>query len=339
MISKIVRQVIGSRNDRVLKEYRKTVQKINTFEPTLQNLSDEQLQQKTLYFKQEIKQGKTLEQILPEAFAVVREAGKRVLGMRHFDTQMLGGIALHQGKIAEMRTGEGKTLVATLPVYLNALLEKGVHVITVNDYLAQRDAKWMSQLYGFLGLSTGVNLSQMSNAQKRQAYACDITYGTNNEFGFDYLRDNLVDELEQKVQRIQFAIVDEVDSILIDEARTPLIISAPAEDSTPLYHAMNLVPPLLIKQEKEDSETGDFYVDEKAGQVHLSELGHEKVESIFLKMGLIQEGESLYDSKNMSLMHHLTCALRAHNLFFIDQQYVVQDDSCLLYTSPSPRDA
>ncbi len=333
MALKFLTQIFGSRNDRLLKQYRKTVERINALESSLEPLSDDALRAKTDEFKKRVAGGEALEDLLPEAFAVVREGSKRVMKMRHFDVQMVGGIALHQGKIAEMRTGEGKTLTATLPVYLNALSGKGVHVVTVNDYLAQRDAQWMGRLYNFLGLSVGINLPQMPREDKQAAYHSDITYGTNNEYGFDYLRDNMVYEPQDRVQRaLNFAIVDEVDSILIDEARTPLIISGQAEDHTALYLAMNKVVPHLTRQEGEaDPKTGegvtkpgDFTVDEKSHQVFLTEQGHESAERILASMGLLAEGASLYDPANISLMHHLYAALRANHLYHRDQHYVNQ---------------
>ena len=326
-------KIFGSRNDRLLKQYRRTVERINALESGLAGLSDEQLQAKTGEFQSRLAAGSTLDDLLPEAFAVVREASKRVMKMRHFDVQMVGGIALHQGKIAEMRTGEGKTLTATLPVYLNALAGRGVHVVTVNDYLANRDAQWMGRLYNFLGLSVGINLPNMPREDKQAAYRSDITYGTNNEFGFDYLRDNMVYEAADRVQRqLSYAIVDEVDSILIDEARTPLIISGQAEDHTALYLAIKQVVPLLTRQEGEaDPRTGegvikpgDFTVDEKTHQVFLTESGHEKAEQVLAQQGLLAEGASLYDPANITLMHHLNAALRAQHLYHRDQQYVVQ---------------
>ncbi|HEY8085606.1 MAG TPA: preprotein translocase subunit SecA [Methylophilaceae bacterium] len=330
MFSNLVKKIFGSRNERLIKQYSRTVTQINALEPAIQVLSDEQLRAKTDEFKQRLQTGETLDDILPEAFAVVREAGKRALEMRHFDVQMIGGMVLHYGKISEMRTGEGKTLVATLPAYLNALSGKGVHVVTVNDYLASRDAAWMGRLYNFLGLSYGVNLSQMSHDDKQLAYAADITYGTNNEFGFDYLRDNMVYTKEERVQRaLNYAIVDEVDSILIDEARTPLIISGQADDSTELYSRINKLVPGLTKQEKEDGE-GDFWVDEKAHQVILSEAGHERAEELMTSAGLLPEGSSLYDAANISLIHHLYASLRAHTLFHRDQHYVVTDNEVVI---------
>ena len=325
--------IFGSRNDRLLKTYRKTLERINVLEVPLEALSDEALKAKTSEFKQRFQQGESLDDLLPEAFAVVREGSKRVMKMRHFDVQMLGGMALHQGKIAEMRTGEGKTLTATLAVYLNALSGTGVHVVTVNDYLANRDAQWMGRLYNFLGLSVGVNLSQLTREEKQSAYQSDITYGTNNEYGFDYLRDNMVYETADRVQRkLNYAIVDEVDSILIDEARTPLIISGQAEDHTQTYLAMNQVVPHLTRQEGElDLRTGegvitpgDFTLDEKSHQVYLTELGHEKAEKILSDMGLLPAGASLYDPLHIGLVHHLYAALRAHHLYHLDQHYVNQ---------------
>ena len=330
MISTLLKKVFGSRNERLLKQYRQVANRINGMEDAMKALSDEQLAAKTTEFKERHAKGESLDALLPEAFAVCREASRRVLNMRHFDVQLIGGMVLHHGKIAEMRTGEGKTLVGTLPVYLNAIAGKGVHVITVNDYLASRDAGIMQKLYNFLGLSVGVNLSQMQHDHKKMAYACDITYGTNNEFGFDYLRDNMVFSLHEKVQReLNFAVVDEVDSILIDEARTPLIISGPAEDNVDMYRAMNAVPPLLKKQEAEDGE-GDYWVDEKAHSVLLSEAGHEHAESILTQMGLLAEGDSLYSAANITLMHHLNAALKAHALFHLDQHYVVQDGEVVI---------
>lgn len=327
MLSNLAKKIFGSRNSRLLKQYRKVVNKINAKEPELQNLSDAELQAMSLQLKEKVQSGTGLNEVLVDAFALCREASKRVLGMRHFDVQLIGGLALHEGKIAEMRTGEGKTLVATLPVYLNALTGKGVHVVTVNDYLAARDAETMGKLYRFLGMTVGVNLTQMHGEEKQQAYACDITYGTNNEFGFDYLRDNMVQAAYQRVQRpLHFAVVDEVDSILIDEARTPLIISGAAEDNVDLYRAVDKVPALMTRQVEEDSTDGDYWVDEKQHQVVLSEKGHENAERILSEMGLLPQGESLYAPQNMILMHHLLAALRAHNLYHKDQHYVVTDD-------------
>ncbi|OWY40842.1 preprotein translocase subunit SecA [Xenophilus sp. AP218F] len=330
MISSLLKKVFGSRNDRLLKQFRQTVVRINALEQGLQALSDEALAGKTAEFKQRLAGGETLDALLPEAFAVCREASRRVLGMRHFDVQLIGGMVLHYGKIAEMRTGEGKTLVATLPVYLNALTGEGVHVVTVNDYLVSHGAGVMSKLYNFLGLSVGMNLSQMPHDEKQAAYACDITYGTNNEFGFDYLRDNMVFTVDEKVQRkLAFAVVDEVDSILIDEARTPLIISGPADDNIDMYQRMNAVPPLLKRQETEEGE-GDYWVDEKAHTVMLSEAGHEHSEEILTRLGMLKEGDSLYSATNITLMHHLMAALRAHALFHLDQHYVVQDGEVVI---------
>ncbi|MEN2427490.1 preprotein translocase subunit SecA [Chromobacterium vaccinii] len=330
MISSLLKKVFGSRNDRLLKQYRQEVARINALEPAMQALSDGALAAKTQEFRDRLSKGGTLDDLLPEAFAVCREASRRVMGMRHFDVQLIGGMALHQGKIPEMKTGEGKTLVATLAVYLNALSGDGVHVVTVNDYLVSRDAGIMAPLYNFLGLSVGMNLSQMAHDDKQAAYACDITYGTNNEFGFDYLRDNMVFSVEEKVQRkLAFAVVDEVDSILIDEARTPLIISGPADDNIDMYQRMNAVPPLLVRQETEEGE-GDYWVDEKAHSVLMSEAGHEHSEEILTRLGLLKEGDSLYSATNITLMHHLMAALRAYSLFHIDQHYVVQDGEVVI---------
>ncbi|GAB3539851.1 preprotein translocase subunit SecA [Noviherbaspirillum agri] len=335
----LLTQIFGSRNQRLIKQYQKTVREINALEPAMEKLSDAELQAKTQEFKERIAKGATLDQLLPEAFAVCREASKRVLKMRHFDVQLIGGMVLHYGKIAEMGTGEGKTLMATLAAYLNALSGKGVHVVTVNDYLAQRDAEWMGRLYGWLGLTTGINLSQMAHDDKQRAYSSDITYGTNNEFGFDYLRDNMVYDAGDRVQRgLNFAIVDEVDSILIDEARTPLIISGQAEDHTDLYVKMNEVPPLLTLQVGEETPDGkgkvevpgDYTKDEKSHQVLLTEAGHEKAEQILTRMGLLPEGASLYDPANITLIHHLYAALRAHTLFHKDQHYVVQNGEVVI---------
>ena len=330
MLTSLAKKVFGSRNDRLLKQYRKEVAKINALEPQMQALSDEELQAKTAEFKQRLAEGSSLDALLVEAFAVCREAGSRVLGMRHFDVQLIGGMVLHQGKIAEMRTGEGKTLVATLPVYLNGLTGKGVHVVTVNDYLATRDAAQMGKLYNFLGLSVGTVVSDMQTWDKQAAYRSDICYGTNNEFGFDYLRDNMVGLQEERVQiPLYFAVVDEVDSILIDEARTPLIISGQADDNIQVYQTMNQVPAYLERQEKEDGE-GDYWVDEKNHTVSLSEQGHEHAEDVLSQLGLLPEGDSLYSSSNIMLMHHLMAALRAHTLFHKDQHYVVQDGEIVI---------
>ena len=330
MLKNLAKKILGSRNDRLLKQYRKEVSRINALEPQLQALSDTELQAKTAEFKQRLADGEKLDSLLVEAFAVCREASKRVLGMRHFDVQLIGGMVLHYGKIAEMRTGEGKTLVATTAVYLNALTGKGVHVVTVNDYLAARDAGIMRPLYEFLGMSVGIIISNMDHADKKSAYLADITYGTNNEYGFDYLRDNMVSDQSEKVQReLSFAVVDEVDSILIDEARTPLIISGQADDNVTLYQVMNQIPPQLIAQKSEDGE-GDYWVDEKARQVVLSDQGHEHAEQILTKMGLLQEGDSLYSTTNIMLMHHLMAALRAYTLYQRDQHYVVQDGEVII---------
>ena len=339
MASNFLTKIFGSRNDRQLKQYKKTVAQINAMEASLESLSDEQLKNKTTEFKDRVAKGESLDALLPEAFAVVREGSKRIMKMRHFDVQMLGGMSLHYGKISEIGTGEGKTLTATLPVYLNALSGKGVHVVTVNDYLANRDARWMGKLYNFLGLTVGINLPNMAREEKQEAYRADITYGTNNEYGFDYLRDNMVYEVNDRVQRgLNFAIVDEVDSILIDEARTPLIISGQAEDHTEMYLAMNKVAPMLSKQEGElDLRTGegvtkpgDFTLDEKTQQVVLTEMGHENAERILFNMGLIPEGATLYDPANISLVHHLYAALRAKNLYHKDQHYVVQSGEIVI---------
>ena len=339
MAINLLTKIFGSRNDRLLKQYRGGVVRINAMEAALEALSDEALCGKTQQFKERIAAGETLDALLPEAFAVVREGSKRVMKMRHFDVQLLGGMSLHNGKISEMGTGEGKTLTATLPVYLNALTGKGVHVVTVNDYLANRDARWMGKLYNFLGLSVGINLPNMAREEKQAAYRADITYGTNNEYGFDYLRDNMVYEVADRVQRgLNYAIVDEVDSILIDEARTPLIISGQAEDHTSLYVAINQVVPQLQRQEGEaDPRTGegitkpgDFTLDEKSRQVFLTEQGHENAERILFELGLIPEGATLYDPANITLMHHLYAALRANHLYHRDQHYVVQEGEIVI---------
>ncbi len=330
MVTKLLKKVFGSRNERLLKRMNKVVAQVNALEEGMAALSDEELKGKTVEFRQRLTDGANLAAILPEAFAVVREGGKRVLNMRHYDVQLIGAMVLNDGKIAEMRTGEGKTLVATLAVYLNALESKGVHVVTVNDYLAQRDAKWMGQLYEFLGLTVGVILSGQDPDEKRAAYAADITYGTNNEYGFDYLRDNMAFRAADKMQReLNFAVVDEVDSILIDEARTPLIISGPTDDNSELYTKMNKLIPVLVKQEEEEGE-GDYTVDEKAKQVFLTEEGHRKVEDMLLQDGLLQEGESLYDAGNIALMHHINAALRAHALFQSDVDYIVQNNEIVI---------
>ncbi|MDH3438632.1 MAG: preprotein translocase subunit SecA, partial [Betaproteobacteria bacterium] len=357
MMQSVLRKIFGSRNDRLLRQYNRQVRAVNAIGPQIEKLTDAELRAKTDEFRArardvvakvpdnadgdperarqlELERSKVrreaVEELLPEAFAVVREAGRRTLNMRHFDMQLMGGIALHNGKIAEMRTGEGKTLVATLPAYLNALGGESVHIITVNDYLAQRDADWMGKIYRFLGLTVGVNLSQMEHTLKQQAYGADITYGTNNEFGFDYLRDNMVYHVSEKVQRgLHFGIVDEVDSILIDEARTPLIISGQAEDTTDLYVKTNHIAPKLVRQ-KEENGPGDFWVDEKAHQVIMSEQGHEHAEELMAEAGLLMPGSSLYDPSNIVLMHHLHAALRAHSLFHRDQQYVVQNGEIVI---------
>ena len=330
MVSNVFTKIFGSRNDRVLRRMRKVAFQINDLEPSVVALSDQELSAKTDEFKSRVAKGEALDALLPEAFAVVREAGKRTLGMRHFDVQLIGGMVLHEGNIAEMRTGEGKTLVATLAVYLNALSGKGVHVITVNDYLARRDADWMGKIYRFLGLGVGVVVPGMSFEEKKAAYAADVIYGTNNEFGFDYLRDNMAFNLDQKVQRdLHFAIVDEVDSILIDEARTPLIISGPAEESSDFYRRINEIVPRLTRQQEEEGP-GDYSVDEKVKQVYLTEEGHEKVENLLAEAGLLREGESLYDAANLSLFHHLNACLRAHVLFHRDVDYIVRNGQVII---------
>jgi preprotein translocase subunit SecA len=329
-------RIFGSRNERLLKQYSHTVAEINALEPAMAALSDSQLQEKTPELKKRYADGATVDELLPEAFAVVRETAKRTLRMRHFDVQLLGGMVLHNGKIAEMKTGEGKTLVATLPAYLNALTGRGVHIVTVNDYLARRDAEWMGKIYQFLGLTVGVNIPQMEEDEKRKAYAADITYGTNNEFGFDYLRDNMAMHVEQRYQRgLHYAIVDEVDSILIDEARTPLIISGQAEDRTEIYLRMNEVAPLLMRQKEEKKPDqpeppGDFFVDEKNHQILLSEAGHQKAEQVLTRVGMLPEGASLYEPAYINLVHQLYAALRAHHLFHRDQHYVVQNDEVII---------
>ncbi|WP_028116194.1 preprotein translocase subunit SecA [Ferrimonas senticii] len=336
MLAKLLTKIFGSKNERTLKQMRKVVERINALESEWEALTDEQLRQITVELKQRVAsiddggKGESLDSVLPEAFATVREASKRVFGMRHFDVQLIGGMVLQSGRIAEMRTGEGKTLTGTLPAYLNALTGQGVHVITVNDYLARRDAEWNRALFEFLGMTVGINLSGMSSQQKQAAYACDITYGTNNEFGFDYLRDNMAFSAQERVQReLNYAVIDEVDSILIDEARTPLIISGAAEDSSDLYIRVNTLIPKLIKQDKEDTEEeigeGDYSVDEKAKQVHMTERGQEKVEQLLMEIGLLPEGDSLYSATNISLLHHVNAALRAHTLFEKDVDYIIDD--------------
>lgn len=330
MLGKLVKTIIGSRNERLIKKKKKIVKKINALEPQIEKLSDAELQAKTLEFRERLANGEKLEALLPEAFAVVRVASQRVLKMRHYDVQLIGGMILDDGKIAEMKTGEGKTLVATLAAYLNALPAKGVHVVTVNDYLARRDAEWMGEIYGFLGLTTGVIVNGLDNAERREAYAADITYGTNNEFGFDYLRDNMAFTPEDRVQRGRyFAIVDEVDSILIDEARTPLIISGPTEDRSDLYHQINRLIPKLTKQEKEDGP-GDYSVDEKTKQVYLTEQGHERIEQMMEEHDLIKSNQSLYDAVNIRLMHYINACLRANVLFQKDVDYIVRDNQIII---------
>ncbi len=330
MLGKLVKLVVGSRNDRLIKKKKKQVKKINALALEYEQLSDDALQAKTQEFRDRLAEGEKLDNLIPEAFAAVREASSRVFGMRHFDVQLIGGMILHDGKIAEMKTGEGKTLMATLAAYLNALPGRGVHVVTVNDYLAKRDSEWMGRLYAFLGMTTGVIISQMEHGPRREAYAADITYGTNNEFGFDYLRDNMAFNLDQKVQRdLSFAIVDEVDSILIDEARTPLIISGPTEESTEIYIKANEIIPALKKQES-DEQPGDYTVDEKMRQVYLTEAGHECVEQLMLERGLMTEGTSLYDASNIRLMHYLNASLRGHVLFKKDVDYIVANNEVII---------
>jgi preprotein translocase subunit SecA len=335
MFVSLMTKLFGSRNDRLLKQMQKEVNKINALEPVFEALSDEEIKAKTTEFKERVEQGEELDAILPEAFAVVREASKRVFGMRHFDVQMIGGMVLNSGKIAEMRTGEGKTLTATLPSYLNALTGKGVHVITVNDYLATRDGDWCRPLFEFLGMTVGCNIAGMAPQDKQAAYNSDITYGTNNEFGFDYLRDNMAFSPEERAQKpLNFAVIDEVDSILIDEARTPLIISGQAEDSSELYRNINLVVPTLVQQEEEDKEgeesTGDFTIDEKAKQIYLTELGQVHIEEIMIEKGLMQQGDSLFSAANITLLHHVMAALRAHKLFQKDVDDIVKDDEIVI---------
>lgn len=330
MLGSVAKKIFGSRNDRLVKGYAKIVKNINALEADYSKLSDADLQNRTVKFRERIAAGATLDDLLPDAFATVREASKRILGMRHYDVQMIGGMVLHHGKIAEMRTGEGKTLVATLAAYLNALPGNGVHVITVNDYLAQRDASHLSKLYGFLGLSTGVIINGLTQDQRREAYAADITYGTNNEFGFDYLRDNMAFSMDERVQRkLTYAVIDEVDSILIDEARTPLIISGPSQDASDLYRAVNAIVPELERQETEES-AGDYWVDEKSKQVFLSEAGQERVEQIFSERGILPEGQGLYDSASIALLHHLNAGLRAHTLFQKNVDYIVREGKIII---------
>jgi len=330
MVAKLLRKVFGSRNDRLVKKYRKTVDKINAFEAGLESLSDDELRNKTTEFRQRVEQGETLDDLLPEVFATVREAGRRSLGMRHFDVQMIGGIVLHNGNIAEMRTGEGKTLVATLAAYLNAISGKGVHVITVNDYLAQRDSAWMGKLYTFLGMTVGVVISGMDHVAKKEAYAADIIYGTNNEYGFDYLRDNMAFSPEEKVQReLNFAVIDEVDSILIDEARTPLIISGPTSDNSELYVKFNQLVKELTVAEDEESE-GDFTVDEKNKNIHITEAGHEHVEELLVRDGILTENDSLYSAVNISLIQFLNAAIRANEIYQKDVHYIVRDGQIVI---------
>ena len=333
MLGKLVKIVVGSRNDRLVNKKKKLVKKVNALAQDYEKLSDDALQGKTQEFRDRLAEGAKLDSLLPEAFATVREASTRVFGMRHFDVQLIGGMILNDGKIAEMKTGEGKTLMATLSAYLNALPGRGVHVVTVNDYLAKRDSEWMGKLYEFLGLSTGVILSQMDQHSRREAYAADITYGTNNEFGFDYLRDNMAFSLEQKVQRdLYFAVVDEVDSILIDEARTPLIISGPTEESTEIYVKANTIVPLLTQQDKEENAEipGDYTVDEKTKQIFLTEMGHEHVEQLMVETGLITAGSSLYDATNIRMMHYLNASLRGHILFKRDVDYIVANNEVVI---------
>ena len=336
MLSSLVKKIIGSKNDRQIKKLGKKVKVINSLEEELKGLSDDELKARSLKLKESYQEGKTLDEMLPEAFAICREASRRIMGMRHFDVQMIGGMTLHDGRISEMRTGEGKTLMATLPVYLNALSGKGVHVVTVNEYLATRDANWMRPLYEFLGLSVGVIVPQQEPEEKRAAYEADITYGTNNEFGFDYLRDNMAFRQEDKFQRGHFfAVVDEVDSILIDEARTPLIISGPAEDSSELYRIMDKLAPRLIRQdvvegEEQPEDTGHYTVDEKTRQVELTELGHQFIEEVLTEQGMLPEGESLYSPQNLNLLHHAQAALKAHTLFQKNVEYIVSGNEVLL---------
>ena len=330
MWNSLAAKIFGSRNDRLIKQYKKTVAKINALEPQIQALDDDALKAKTTEFRERLAKGETLDQLLPEAFAVVREASQRVLGLRHYDVQMIGGIVLHQGKIAEMRTGEGKTLVATLAVYLNALPGKGVHVVTVNDYLARRDGEELGELYGFLGMTTGIIVAGMPQEDKQAAYRSDITYGTNNEFGFDYLRSNMALAPEDRLQReLHYAIVDEVDSILIDEARTPLIISGASDLDNGLYEKLNTIVPELVPQKEKDGP-GDFSIDEKSKQVGLTESGHDHLEDLLHQHGLLGEDESLYDPKNLGIFHHLNACLRAHHLYHKDVDYIVRNNEVVI---------
>ena len=330
MVTNILKKIVGSRNERQLRRMNKEVSRINQLESDLSQLSAEEVKQQTVLFRERHANGESLDELLPEAFAVVREAGRRTLDMRHFDVQLIGGMVLHDGKIAEMRTGEGKTLVATLAAYLNALSGHGVHIVTVNDYLARRDAEWMGAIYAYLGMRTGVVVPGMGPTEKRDAYSADIIYGTNNEFGFDYLRDNMAFSIDDKMQgTLSFGIVDEVDSILIDEARTPLIISGPTDENSELYVRINKLIPKLVRQEQEDGP-GDFSVDEKARQVHLTEEGHQNVENMMEHAGLLKSGESLYDAANITLMHHLGAGLRAHALFQRDVDYIVKDGEIVI---------
>jgi preprotein translocase subunit SecA len=330
MVTNVLKKVFGSRNDRLVRRMSRTVRTINALADKTRALSDAELRARTDEFRRRHADGESLDALLPEVFAVVREAGERTLGMRHFDVQLIGGITLHEGKIAEMRTGEGKTLVATLPAYLNALTGRGVHIVTVNDYLARRDAEWMGRLYEFLGMRTGVVVPNLSPEQKRDAYAADIVYGTNNEFGFDYLRDNMAFAATDRMQRaLAYAIVDEVDSILIDEARTPLIISGPTNENSDLYVRINKLAPRLTRQQEEEGP-GDFHVDEKTRQITLAEDGHEKAERLMEEAGLLKSGESLYDAANIVLVHHLYASLRAHNLFHRDVDYIVKDGEIVI---------
>jgi len=330
MLNTLIKKMFGSRNERTLRRMEKAVMAINAFEEQMKALTDAELAAKTQQFKARFKEGESLDELLAEAFATVREVSVRTLGLRHFDVQLIGGMVLHEGNVAEMRTGEGKTLVATLPAYLNALSSRGVHVVTVNDYLAKRDSEWMRPIFEFLGLSVGVIYPDMSHSEKQDAYGCDIVYGTNNEYGFDYLRDNMAFSLEDKVQKeLNFAIVDEVDSILIDEARTPLIISGAAEDSSELYIAVNKLIPQLKKQEEEDGE-GDYTIDEKQKQAHLTDAGHQHIEELLIQAKLLDAGESLYHASNIMLMHHVNAALKAHSMFHKDVDYIVSNGQVVI---------